>query len=98
MKKLLAVTGVILIAYVIGSAAAATDSRGSETLSDAQDAAVYVLCAEENRVVVYRDGSLWLRTDTLVSSLPKRDRVRLETGIIVFSDTELKRLIEDYCS
>lgn len=100
MKKLIAVVGIILIGYVIFSATAggmrgaAADAgpRGEE--SDT----VYVMREENGRVVVYRNDTIYLSTDTQVSSLPKNDRVKLEKGITVFSEEELKRLVEDYCS
>lgn len=98
MKKLLAATGVILIAYVIYSAAAGGAPNGNHPHDPSDSAAAYTVREENNRVVVYRDDALWMKTDTQVSALPKGDRVRLKNGIIVFSEKELKALIEDICS
>lgn len=94
MKRLLALVGAVLIAFVIRSAAASDGAQ--EGAREGEGA--YVVTGEDNRVVVYRSGELFLRTDTPLSALPKSDRKRLEQGIRVFSDTELKVLIEDLCS
>ena len=100
MKKLFAAVGIVMIAWVIGSAAAVgTQQTPSPPAGTAvQGTADYVLREENNRLVVYRDGTLWMTTDTRVSDLPKRDRVKLRRGITVNSQSELKKLIEDYCS
>ena len=37
-------------------------------------------------------------TDTPVSSLPAADRAALQTGLPVYTEEELTRLLEDYCS
>ncbi len=99
-RILFAVVGVAMIVYVVVSAAAVTVEPPAQerSLSSAEDAAGYVVREENNRVVVYRDGALWMKTETPVSELPKRDRVKLRRGITVYSDAELKQLIEDYCS
>lgn len=100
MKKLIAVTGVILIAYVIFSAAmgSAQPAVTDRTAAEGDGPAVYVMREENGRVVVYLNDAIFLRTDTPVSALPKNDRVKLQKGITVYSEKELKRLVEDYCS
>lgn len=99
MKKLIAVTGVILIAYVVFSASAGSvPNTGHSGADDAETAVVYTMRDENGRVVVYRNDDVYLTTNTRVSDLPKSDRVKLQNGITVFSEKELKRLVEDYCS
>lgn len=99
MKKLLAAAGVIMIAYVIGTSAAVGGSPDGNMYEGAGDGdAAYVVRDENNRVVVYRGGELWLRTDTQVSDLPKSDRVKLKKGIAVETEAELNALVEDFCS
>ena len=99
MKKLIAITGVLLVAYVLLSASTGGRiSAGAGAPDESESSAVYVMRDENDRVVVYRNEAVFLRTDTQVSSLPKSDRQRLREGIIVFSEKELKRLIEDICS
>ena len=99
MKKLLAVTGVILIAYVLFSASYGGQNRSvNSARTDSGNGSVYVMREEDDRVVVYLNDALYLRTDTRVSSLPKSDRLKLKNGIPVYSKEELKILVEDYCS
>ena len=100
MRILFAAVGAVMIAYVIVSASAvsAPQESGEPSVGIAESEPRYVLREENNRVVVYQGDTLWLKTDTPVSQLPKGDRARLRRGIAVNSDTELKRLLEDYCS
>lgn len=99
MKILFAALGAVMIAYVLGSAAVSTpQSPDQPSVSVMQEEEGYVVREENNRVVVYRGDTLWMSTDTRVSDLPKGDRVKLSRGIKVNSESELKRLIEDYCS
>ena len=102
MKKLIIITGVILAAYLTLTAvitpreelpsAAAIQSGETEAESG------FRIGVSQGRVAVFRDGELFLRTETLLSSLPKSDRARLEKGVHVDSLKELKELLEDYCS
>lgn len=103
MKKLLLITGVLLIAYVVMMSALSPSAeiRSQETAATiAQETTrdVYTVIDENNRVVVLLNGVAYMRTDTLVSSLPKSDQTRLKKGIKVYDKKELKRLLEDYCS
>ncbi len=100
MKKLLLITGAILIAYLIlitvAAPPAATPWVSAEVRQSEPEG--YLVTEYEGRVAVYRDGVLYRTTDTLLSSLPKADVRRLREGIKVNSEKELKRLLEDYCS
>ena len=43
-------------------------------------------------------GKIIRTTDTRTSSLPEKDRERLEQGIAVKNNSELRHVLEDYCS
>ena len=99
MKRLLAVTGVILVAYILLSGYLLPRGGASDTSAAGQETVVvYTVREYRGRVAVYRDGGLTRQTDTAVASLPKSDRVRLQNGIDVYSEKELKALMEDLCS
>ena len=102
MRKLVAVLGAVMIAYILASwSAGVTVSPETGYIqpgSESGGAAVYTLKSLDGRVAVYEDGEPVLVTDTEVASLPKADRVRLLSGITVFSKEELKQLLEDICS
>ena len=99
MKRLIVITGVILVVYLV-LVTVVTQEADAPAAVGVQQATEsgYRIGASEGRVAVFRDGNLYLRTDTTLSSLPKSDRNRLEQGINVDSLKELKSLLEDYCS
>lgn len=102
LKKLLAITGAVLISYVIltsvmtgdASAPAAVSAHSAEEPTESG----YTVAAHDGRVAIFRGDILLRVTDTPIESLPKADRVRLYDGITVDSEKELKRMIEDLCS
>lgn len=47
-------------------------------------------------VCVYRDGTLYYKTDIPVISLPAQNRKELAEGIEVANETEMHRLLEDF--
>ena len=102
MKKLILITGAILLLYLVvmssvtPAATMPSASVGSTTESTAENG--YIIGISEGRVTVFKDGEMMLRTDTQLSDLPKSDRVRLEEGIHVDSLKELKERLEAYCS
>ena len=102
MKKLILITGVILILYLVVvtsvTPAATTPSATvmSTEESDAENG--YIIGISEGRVAVFRNGDIVIRTDTQLSDLPKSDRVKLEEGIRIDSLKELKARLQDYCS
>lgn len=112
MKKLIAVTAVILFGcFFIGSFSATQDvKKGTEQTiiynenetADQSDEfkQVYIIKAENGRLAVYRKGDAkpYMQTDTFVKALPKGDIMRLEKGIEVTGEENLKRYLEDYCS
>ncbi len=103
MKKLIGITGAILIACVCVSSIFAppvnadTEVLTSQSMAQTQ---CYVIRSEQNRIVVYRLGEAqpYITTDTFVSSLPKSDALALENGIEVDSEQKLRKILEDYCS
>lgn len=102
MKKLILITGAVLIAYlllvtVVSQEAQAPATAGVQT-QRAQNEKEYRIGVADGRVAVFRDGDLYMKTDTALSSLPKSDRNRLEQGIYIDSVKELKERLQDYCS
>lgn len=102
MKKLIMITGAILILYLVVmtavTPAATTPSATTVTTEESTADNGYIIGISEGRVTVFRDGDIAIRTDTQLSDLPKSDRVKLEEGIHVDSLKELKERLEDYCS
>ena len=102
MKKLLLITGAVLAAYLILTAVISDGSNPpvaetaayTETLHEGG----YTVAEYDGRVALFHSGKPYLITDTPVASLPKADRVRLAEGIDVYSEKELKSILEDYCS
>ena len=105
MKKLVLITGIILMvclftsvyatpAATVGTQVSVTDeNKGNEN-------EVFVLKSENNYIVVYKFGenTPYMTTDTLVSTLPKGDIMLLEKGIEVKGEDNLKKSLEDFCS
>ena len=102
MKKLIIITGTVLIAYLILmttlTPAATTQEPSSVTVQESTAENGYIIGISEGRVTVFKGGDTVVRTDTKLSDLPKSDRVKLEEGVHVDSLKELKERLEDYCS
>lgn len=112
MKKIVGLTGVILIAcMMISSLFAPVNS--AENTSATSDYSVsqnngttegdyidYIIKAEKGYIVVYKKGEdkAYLTTDCRVSNLPKGDALYLEKGIEIKGKENLMRALEDYCS
>lgn len=105
MKKLVLITGIILMVclftsvYASPAATVGTDVTSAEE-NKGNEKEVFVLKSENNRIVVYRFGenTPYMTTDTLVNTLPKGDIMLLEKGIEVKGEENLKKSLEDYCS
>lgn len=102
LKKLLLISGAILIAYLVlmtayDSYTYAPDAAAADSASVAAHEG-YLVTGDRGRIVVFRGKELYMSTDTQISSLPKADRVKLVEGIHIDSEKELKALLEDYCS
>ena len=109
MKKIVGLTGVILIAcMMISSLFAPVNSV--ENTSATNDFSVlqesgkenfdYIIKAEKGYIVVYKKGENepYLTTDCRVSNLPKGDALYLEKGIEIKGKENLMKALEDYCS
>ena len=102
MKKLILIAGIVVMVYLAlnlillpqADAPAFADVSSDSTQAEQG----FRIGEADDRVAVFRDGVLYLKTETLLSSLPKSDRVRIEEGVRVSSVKELKQLLEDYCS
>ena len=101
MKKIVGLTGVILIACMMISSlfapvnsaenTSATSNYSSSQNNDTTEGD-YIIKAEKGYIVAY------LTTDCRVSNLPKGDALYLEKGIEIKGKENLMRALEDYCS
>lgn len=112
MKKLIAITAVILFGCLFISSFSATQNTENtakqaivynekETSGKIEaDKQAYIIKAENGEIVVYEKNSAnpYMQTGSLVKGLPKGDILRLEKGIEVIGKENLKKYLEDYCS
>lgn len=110
MKRLVLITGIIIYVLFGISAffgvSAENKARMIENTSvtPTQSATLnqevkYILKSIDGKLVVLDyQGNILEQTDTIVSILPENDRKKLESGISVSSDDELRKLLEDLCS
>ncbi len=105
MKRLVCITGVILISCVciMTFFAPQTSAEVQNNLSTQQNTSqeqIYIIKSENNRIVVYKKGETipFMTTDTLTSTLPKGDIMHLNKGIEIIGEINLKKSLEDYCS
>ena len=109
MKKIVGLTGVILIACMMISSLFAPVNSAENTSATSDYSASqnngttegdYIIKAEKGYIVVYKKGEdkAYLTTDCRVSNLPKGDALYLEKGIEIKGKENLMRALEDYCS
>lgn len=109
MKKIVGLTGVILIACMMISSLFApvnsaenTSATGnySSSQNNGTTEGYYIIKAEKGYIVVYKKGEdkAYLTTDCRVSNLPKGDALYLEKGIEIKGKENLMKALEDYCS
>lgn len=114
MKRLIAVTGLLLFLCLCISAAvgsrpikadtafpqpsAALESSATEPEDSRQSG--YLLKEYDKRVAVFENGGSVpiFISSTYLAQLPEEDRRLLRAGIIVPDRKTLRRLLEDYCS
>ena len=105
MKKLVLITGAVLIACVFaGSFAASPQPRTAaaaiaETTAPQADGG-FVIRDSGGRIAVFRRGESapLLVTQTLTESRPRADAKKIREGIEVPDRQTLEKLLEDYCS
>ena len=102
MKKLVGITGIILICCVcIGAIYTPSQAVNTEIQTVATESdEIYILKAEDNKIVVYKKGEEkpYIVTDTYINSLPKGDILRLNEGIEILGEKNLQKSLQDYCS
>lgn len=106
MKKLICITGIILIACTVTGnifapkADASADIVQQDKTEDRQEEDVFILRIENGYLNVYykESGNIYLKTGTMSGNLPKSDVMRLEKGVEIRGKEELRRAVEDYCS
>lgn len=103
MKKLVAVTGMILISCVcLGSLYTQTGAARPHTAVSAEQTTAegYYVRDFNGNIAVFVSGSdkPFKVTSTRTSTLPKPDIIKLKNGIYAQNKQELERILEDYCS
>ena len=101
MKKLILITGMILIGCtLINLLAAPRPAAAPASQAATREVKRFYLTEKSGRLAVYRsgEGEPFLVTETVVSSLPRADRAAIRRGIEIEGEDELRRLLEDYCS
>ncbi len=102
MKKMILITGTILIACVIiGSLAAQPAAQTTRAEAASQISTVgYVVKESEGRVAVFIQGEEQplMITETYLNTLPKTDAEKLKKGVFATDKKQLRKLLEDYCS
>ncbi len=103
MKKLVAVTGIILISCVcFGSLYTHPEAARSYTPAAVEQtsAAGYVIRDWNGKIAVFISGrdKPFKVTSTQTATLPKPDIKKLKSGIYTENKQELERILEDYCS
>ena len=109
MKKLIGITGVILIAcicisslYPMPTAAQTSTVPTATALAEptAKSVENYIIKSENNVIVVYKAGEStpYIVTEARTDNLPKGDILRLKSGVEVDGEKNLKKMLEDYCS
>lgn len=102
MKKMILITGTILIACVIiGSLASQSAAQTAASYSASETRTVgYVIKESGGRVAVFVQGKNepLMITETYLNSLPKSDAEKLKKGVEAPDKKRLEKLLEDYCS
>lgn len=104
MKKLILIFGAFSIICVIVSSVAdmkiQSINEPTEATVAASEAAdnIYTVKSENGKIVVYKGNTLYLKTSTAISTLPKLDQKELLYGITATSKEEMIKILEAYCS
>lgn len=74
-------------------------NEDSETESETEERqVVYTVKSHDGRLAICVNGEISYILDVYINTLPKTDKALLEEGIVVYSERELYRIIEDYSS
>ena len=92
MKKIVGLTGVILIACMMISSLFAPVNSAENTSATGN------YSSSQNNGTTEGEDKAYLTTDCRVSNLPKGDALYLEKGIEIKGKENLMRALEDYCS
>ncbi|MBQ1309040.1 MAG: hypothetical protein II629_00775 [Ruminococcus sp.] len=102
MKKLIAITGVILISCVCAGSlwapSAASAQPQTAGVQEKTEPGSYKIADSGGHVAVFYADAPLLTTDTLTDSLPRADAKRVREGIPARSRQEIEKLLEDFCS
>lgn len=106
MKRLICITGIILIACVLTQTAFATpQGAGSGTadveyVTESTTDEVYILKIVDGYLNVYKSGEdePFLQTGTMSGNLPQSDVSVLTKGVEIRGKDALRKALEDYCS
>ena len=80
--------------------ASETNATVASSETQPQTESGYIVKAVSGKIAVedISSGKIVRITDTRVSILPEKDRAQLKEGIVVKSKSELRSVLEDYCS
>ena len=98
MKKIVGLTGVILIACMMISSLFAPANSVENTSAASDYSASQNNGMEESDYIKKGEDKPYLTTDCRVSNLPKGDALYLEKGIEIKGKESLMKTLEDYCS
>lgn len=104
MKKLVCVTGIILISCVcisaLASPQAVAQAQVSQHVPQTQSGQSFVIKDKDGRLAVFRKGEAnpFMTTETYTNTLPRADINKLKKGVEAADAEELRKLLEDYCS
>lgn len=104
MKKLVCVTGIILISCVcisaLASPQAVAQTEAAPTVPQTQSEQGFVIKDCEGRLAVFRKGEStpFITTETYTNTLPRADINKLKQGIEAENAEKMRKLLEDYCS
>lgn len=113
MKKLVLITGIILVTCTIINAYATTNdlpqasnsqyeinSTESTTVTEISEEELFIIKQINGRIAVFKENSNepYITTDTFISNLPENDINRLKNGIKIYGKDNLRKALEDYCS
>lgn len=109
MRKLVLITGVVVYVLFVVSTFIAIGTEGkmsvldtaapqSVTTESLQQQTYTVKNIDGKITVLNSENNIIKTTDTLVALLPISDQTRLNKGIQVNGENELRTLLEDFCS